>query len=411
MTTKPQPAPFASKPARFDWNVHLVFVLCGVVTTLLGPLVPTLMVQWSLSHTQIGTFFTCQFLGALGGNLVGVALIPRAGLRRTMALGTLCMAVGVLALGHGSALAGMASVALYGVGNGLAVPAGNLLVARAPLSQRAGALSFLNFVWGLGAVATSPLLAVWASYGDWRWLSAGFACILLLLASRVALQPSRARLASPHDHNLASGQQEASSPVPAPAGYWPQIVIFAIVLVLYVSTENTIGGWAATHAREIGMSAALSTIMPGIFYGSLVAIRGIAPWLFRLVPARRAAEAGLALAVIGSAMLVSFRHPWAIALSLVMLGAGLATVFPTLLAIFAEVAGPRTERIGPTLFAMTNVGASLMLASVGMLMDKTGSSSQALLLPGLAQIVLLVLLLCRIPRPSGQVSSETVSSV
>lgn len=384
----------------FDWDVHAVFALCGVATTVLGPLVPGLMLHWSLSHAQIGTFFTCQFLGALAGNMVAVVLIPRGHLKRAMAMGALCMAIGILTLGRSSALAGMASVALYGIGNGLAVPAGNLLVARVPIIKRAGALSFLNFIWGLGAVATSPLLALWQDYGDWRWLLAIFAAVLFALAFRLALA-SRGEVAlrsaglgvMPDSRVIRS----AALP-PPPAGYWPMIVTFAVGLFLYVAVENTFGGWAATHAKEVGLPRALSTIMPGVFYGSLVAVRGAAPLLFRVVRPRRAAEVGIAVAVAGSTLLVTMREPWAVALAFALLGGGLATVFPTMLAIFSEAAGSRTEKLGPIIFAITNVGASAMLGGVGVLMDKTGSSSQALLLPFFAQVLLLAILLWRIPR-------------
>lgn len=394
MSTPPQPG---SAPAtlRFDWEAHAIFVLCGVANTLLGPLVPDLMTRWSLTHAQIGTFFTCQFLGAVAGNLVSVLLIPRGLLRRTLALGALCMGIGILTLGRSTALAGMASVALYGMGNGLAVPAGNLLIARVPLSRRAGALSFLNFVWGLGAVATSPLLALWASRGDWRWLLAGFAAVLFFLSVRAAMLGD-----SPATGPATPDQAEIALP-PVPPHYWKHIAIMVAAFFLYVPVENSIGGWSATHGHEVGLTLAFSTLMPGIFYGALVGMRGVAPLLFRVVSARRAAEAGLALAAAGFAIFIYLHQPAAMTLALIMMGAGLATVFPTLLAIFAEVAGPRTEKLGPMIFMATNVSASLMLSGIGVLMDRTGSSSQALLLPWASEVLLLCLLLWSIPRPGS----------
>src|SRR5580658_8481580 len=80
-------APMNSRRAERAANVvvHAGFVLAGIVTTLLGPILPILIARWSLSDERAGLFFVCQF----GTSMIGVvslgALIPRWGYKVTVA--------------------------------------------------------------------------------------------------------------------------------------------------------------------------------------------------------------------------------------------------------------------------------------------------------------------------------------
>ncbi len=47
--------------------IHAGFILTGMVTTLLGPILPTLSSKWSLDDLRAGYLFTAQFLGSIYG--------------------------------------------------------------------------------------------------------------------------------------------------------------------------------------------------------------------------------------------------------------------------------------------------------------------------------------------------------
>src|SRR5215470_15369391 len=74
---------------------HAAFVPTGVVTVMLGPLLPLLAAKWSLSDTQSGFFISAQFSGALVGTAASSFLLPLIGFARSMALGQVLMAIGV----------------------------------------------------------------------------------------------------------------------------------------------------------------------------------------------------------------------------------------------------------------------------------------------------------------------------
>src|SRR5882762_5366331 len=64
---------------------------------------------------------------------------------------------GVAGLNLGSYVASLAAAALFGCGLGQVLSATNLGVAEVAKARRVAALSILNLMWGMGAIASSPL--------------------------------------------------------------------------------------------------------------------------------------------------------------------------------------------------------------------------------------------------------------
>src|SRR5580700_11943821 len=137
--------------------IFAAFVVAGIVTTLMGPILPILIGRWSLSDQRAGLFFTAQFCGSMVGVSTLGALIGR-GYRYAFVCGFSLIAAGVAGLTLGSYLAGLAAAALFGCGLGQALSATNLWVAEVAKARRVAALSVLNLAWGIGAVASSPVV-------------------------------------------------------------------------------------------------------------------------------------------------------------------------------------------------------------------------------------------------------------
>jgi len=77
---------------------NAAFVPIGVVTVLLGPMLPALSARWSLNYSQAGSLFTAQFLASTAGVGVSGILISRRGFRFALNVGLLVMAAGVAGL-------------------------------------------------------------------------------------------------------------------------------------------------------------------------------------------------------------------------------------------------------------------------------------------------------------------------
>src|SRR5712664_2372136 len=106
------------------------FVLSGIATTIVGPMLPIFIKRWSLDDGQAGLFSTIQFMAALGGVLASSAIAAWRGYKPAL-----------------------------GLGYGLITPGTNLFVAELGGAKSASLLNQLNFAWGAGAMICSILIA------------------------------------------------------------------------------------------------------------------------------------------------------------------------------------------------------------------------------------------------------------
>src|SRR5258707_1369868 len=134
------------------------FVLTGIPTVILGPILPLFISRWSLTDAQAGLFFTVQFTAALCGVWITTALTSWRGYRPPLVLGYALTGAGLALLNAPTHARALIATALFGVGYGTVTPPTNLSAAEAGGERSAGLVSLLNFAWGIGAVACSPLV-------------------------------------------------------------------------------------------------------------------------------------------------------------------------------------------------------------------------------------------------------------
>src|SRR5271154_4578104 len=99
--------------------IYSSFVLAGVVTTLLGPMLPLLMARWSMTDERAGLFFTFQFFGNLAGIATLGPLLTRRGYGQTFVIGFISIGAGIAGLNSANEFACLTSTAIFGYGLGL----------------------------------------------------------------------------------------------------------------------------------------------------------------------------------------------------------------------------------------------------------------------------------------------------
>src|SRR5262249_3392152 len=165
------------------------FVLTGVVTTFLGPILPTLAGRWVLSDSQAGYFLATQFFGTILGVSISSILLPRRGFRFSIALSYCLMAAGVGGLIVDQWRLALLGVLTFGIGLGIGIPSTNLLVSTVNPEHRAAALSILNFCWGLGAVIAPIALVFFARWNRAQLFVPALSGLLLLSVLGLILSP------------------------------------------------------------------------------------------------------------------------------------------------------------------------------------------------------------------------------
>src|ERR1035441_9655133 len=133
------------------------FALTGALTTLLGPLLPSLIGQWSLADGQAGRLFATQFFSSTLGAALQSWITSRIRVTWCLAAAYGLMALCVATLASGSFAGGVVRVALYGFALGVTIPTVNLIAGQRAPARKTAALNLLNMSWCAGAVF-APLL-------------------------------------------------------------------------------------------------------------------------------------------------------------------------------------------------------------------------------------------------------------
>src|SRR5512146_2948143 len=108
---------------------YVSFIPIGIATVLLGPMLPVLSGRWFLNDSQAGSLWIFQYTASTCAVALSGVLTAKKGFRFPIKAGLLLMSAGLAFLLAGPKWLGMLSIAAHGGGLGIAVPAGNLLVA------------------------------------------------------------------------------------------------------------------------------------------------------------------------------------------------------------------------------------------------------------------------------------------
>src|SRR5260370_42065604 len=158
---------------------------------------------------------------------------------------------------------------------------------------------------------------------------------------------------------------------------------------LYVAIESSVGGCIATLVERAPSGVGRTWVWaPSLFWGGLLAGRGIVPLLLKRMRERTLALASLVVATAGMCVLVlSSPWQWLTAAGLVV-GFGLAAVFPITIALLSRFQA-REKRIAGPMFALAGHGGPTMPWPLGVISTSFCSLHTGLIAPLLGSGLLL----------------------
>jgi MFS transporter, FHS family, glucose/mannose:H+ symporter len=384
LTTETRPATASSRALTFIACAS--FVPIGIVTVLLGPLLPTLSARWNLDYAQAGALFPAQFWASTVAVGLSGMLVARFGFRFAIKAGLALTSVSVAALMAGSRLEGMICIAGYGAGVGLAVPAANILVAEINPERRSSALNTLNFCWSVGAVACPFLVAAAAKNHCIPMLVLLVAGLSLIVAIAVALLPS-----SVTEPSASADGRDTGITIE-----WklPSLYVLGALFFVYVGTESAFGMWSASYAKSLGtLTTTMAVMTPSFFYAALMLGRWVAPLVLRRIEEVKLAQAGLLAACAGMAGLLLSHSLGSVMLSASLAGLGFSSVYPITISLLTREFGPAALRVASLMFTLANLGGGCLPWLVGISSTQLGSLKVGLTVPLLGGVLMYGLFL------------------
>jgi MFS transporter, FHS family, glucose/mannose:H+ symporter len=391
--------------------LHIGFVVAGMATTLLGPILPALTERWRMSDVVAGSLFTAQFLSAMTATLVAPALAGRIGARGALALGFTLLAMGIVTIGLAPHAIGVLATVVYGLGLGFVLPLTNIAVAAAQPDRAASALNLVNVSWGVGAVIWP--IAV-RSLGSVESVAAptsalAMACAVMAIACRVVIPAallSVRRSTDGADHGGAkapppqlSPKAEALSPqlprhaTKARSSMVGRAVLLGTLIFLYVGTENAVAGWVAEFAHRMVAGATTTwALAPTAFWAALTTGRLLAAVALRRITESALIRSGLVLATLGVvAITFAASTPGGVIAGAAATGLGLSAIFPLLWALVTRSVGALAPAAAGPLYAAGGLGGAVMPWVVGAVSSAVDDLRAGLVVPLGALLVLLAL--------------------
>jgi len=367
--------------------LHVLFLLSGVATVLIGQVLPILGRKFSLDDLELSFFFPAQFAGSLIGTIVTSRFGRRNRYFAAASLGVAAMAAGVLLMNADSFAGCLAGFLVNGLGIGLTLPSINMLIVEMSLGREASALSILNFCWGVGAIICKPFVDAFSGNE-----SLGRTTYLLAIPLIVGVFT----LIGPFIREEPAATYSAEDSWDAPI--WKNSIAWLIALFnfIHVGFESGIGGWLTTYTGRVPGEPLATWLSPTLLYFSFFVIgRGFAPVLFRFLTENKMLLLGLAIILTGMAVILAADNVIALSLGASLAGFGTSWIFPTNIARFTNTFGPTATRRATPLFLAGTLGAASSTWLIGFISNASGSlhSGMYVLLAAIAMLMVLQIFL------------------
>ncbi len=351
------------------------FLLAGLGTVLLGPILPVVSARWQLTDAAAGSLFFAKFLGAFAGG----ATAPTR-LRFGILSATILTALGLTGFAFSIGLwTGALALAILGFGLGQLIASSNILAGRRYTAHPGSALSTFNFFWSLGAVGTGLLTA---------WLLPRFRLSSLLISTSVVFLLVGLGGASNWLFRPAPEPTQAViDPRKLPTGTF---LFFAALLLLYGGLETSLSSWLPTFELRYQSGQPLlggqSAIV--LLWLSITAGRALAAAILRRWPETVVLRISLACSVVLILTLAGIRSTATLSAICILLGLSLAPWFPAAFGLLLR--RKSTSREAGLVLATSGIGAAIFPWLTGIVSTHVNSLRIGMAVPATLAVLLLL---------------------
>jgi FHS family glucose/mannose:H+ symporter-like MFS transporter len=349
------------------------FLLAGMGTVLLGPILPALSREWHLPDYQAGLLLFAKFIGAF----VGGSTVPK-NLRNGIFFGLFATCAGLSAFAFsGGLITGSIALFVMGVGLGQLIASTNILAGRRYRNKTGSALSFINFFWSLGAVCIGVFVAALLPHHTLRQFLLTFAIAFVVIAIGGRLQSTRS------EDDASPTQEHAIVKLPRPT-----LICFGLMLFLYGGLETCLSQWITTFTVRYASGHVLggqSAIV--VLWTALTLGRALSSLVLRRVRESSLQRAAMLCSVVLIPALAKCSSARSLSIVCVLLGLSLSAFFPSTFALLLR--RRPSARVAGFILAVSGLGAASLSWLMGIISSQAGSLRVAMVVPFLAAAGLL----------------------
>jgi MFS family permease len=375
--------PAAPPPSRLQAAVAAVFALDGAVFGSWAARVPDVAAAVGVGHSALGVALLCLSIGALAAMQLTGALCARLGAGVVVTAGSLLLCVSVVLPGLATSMPGLcAALLVFGAATGAVNVAANAVGVSVERQIGRPLLSGLHAGFSFGGLAGALLGGLLATV-------AGVAAHLVLVGALGLLVTAWAARA-------LVGADGPRSAVPGPAAEEGRSRPTAVLVVLGAVAgctafgEGALSDWGALHLREqLGATTALAAAGYAGFSLAMACGRLAGGRLVAALGERRLLAGGAVLAAAGGVAAVTATTVPTALTGFVLVGLGLANVFPLAISRAGVLGGARGIALA------TTVGYTGLLGGpplIGLLAEHAGLPAALATVPLLALVAAVLAL-------------------
>jgi len=365
----------------------LGLLLFGVTLTTLGSILPEIINRFEITMAEAGFLFTLMNLGILAASLVFGPVVDSFGYKKLMTASTLLILFGMEGVAFSPGFGPFSIfIFLFGFGGGLMNGAANALVSDISEGDRSAKLSLLGVFFGAGAFGVPLILGVLLDYFSYTLLLASIG-VMVLLVTVFYLFISFPEPKQPHSFPVKKAVALVKHPI---------LLLLAFILFFQSGMEITAGGWIAAYFNDVlNVDAATSVLLLSFFWiGMMLSRLAISKLVSSFSPAL-IIKLSMALAMAASLLLLNTGNTVVATISIFLLGAGFAAIFPLILGYIGDLYPGITGTAFSFAFTIALTGGMLLPYLAGVFGDAYGLRVSFLLIPAalMATYILFIMVL------------------
>ena len=338
-------------------RIYFLFFVSGMMSTVLGVILPFLGDEHGLSQTVRGALLSAHQIGNLAALFISGILPYAIGRKQnTVLLGSgIVIGLALITL-TGNPLILFCAFALTGIGRGTMSNITNVVVGESMANKGAG-LNLLHATFAVGAFI-APFMVIALSSSGWRAEPLVIAALMALALVLVVFSP----LSSGR-----SGKDRRKEEFPCSFTFW----VNTFIMFFYLCGEASLMGWLVTYFASLDAGAGFSTAMQSLLWIMILAGRLVCAAISARVDKPRL------ILILGIMMLASFllliAAPSMAPKVIGVIGTGLAMsgIYPTTLSTMDRNYNNSTVATGICIGTAT-VGAIVMPVIIGSVADAAG---------------------------------------
>ncbi|MCX4750696.1 MFS transporter [Kitasatospora sp. NBC_01287] len=307
--------------------------------------IPDIRAQVHASHSALGLALLCVSAGAVATMPLVGRLCLRHGSRRITVLSLALLSAAVLLPPHTHSVPALGAVLLlFGAAYGGANVAMNSTAVELVTELRRPVMPSFHAGYSLGGLVGAAVGGLLAGQLTASWALAGSGAFGLLVTGWAGVVLLRG--------HGTTHRRDPAAPAAAPLLPKVRVLVLLVGLTALCSSygEGSLADWATLHLTDdVHAGATLAAFGYAAYAFAMTAGRLAGTWLsIRLGHARLMVAGGLTAA---AGMLVAALTPsaWVVLAGFVLIGLGLANLFPLAIARAGEVGGPRGVATASTL--------------------------------------------------------------